>query len=174
MKILATFDEKNYQDTVTVYEKYSVRAIMMRGGRLAMQCSRDGEYKIPGGGIEAGEDCIQALVREVREETGLHVIEDSIQELGEIIEIRRDIFEASKKFICHSLFYYCRIEPGRADALHLTASEIAKGYTLKWEKPEEICRTNRLLARDPWILRDTAFVEMLANGCVLLPETEGE
>ena len=70
MKILAVFDEKNYQNTVETYEKYSVRGIIMRDGKLAMQCSKEGEYKIPGGGLEDGEDYEQALVREVLEETG--------------------------------------------------------------------------------------------------------
>ena len=90
MRILATFDAKDYQDTTGVYEKYSVRGIVMREGRLAMQCSKDGEYKIPGGGMEDGESERQALIREIREETGLYVLEDAITELGEIVELRRD------------------------------------------------------------------------------------
>ena len=52
MKILATFDARDYEGTTGIYEKYSIRAIIVRDGRLAMQCSREGEYKIPGGGQE--------------------------------------------------------------------------------------------------------------------------
>lgn len=169
MRILATFDAKDYQNTVGVYEKYSVRGIIMREGKLAMQCSRDGEYKIPGGGIEAGEDEIQALIREVREETGLYVIEDAIVELGEIVEMRRDIFNAAKKYICHSLFYYCKVGE-RQDKLKLTPSEEAKGYELKWAKPQEIYQRNILIEKDPWIIRDTAFVKMLIDQSIVLPE----
>lgn len=169
MKILATFDAKDYQNTVGVYEKYSVRGIIVRDGRLAMQCSRDGEYKIPGGGIEEGEDCIQALIREVREETGLHVIEDEIIELGEIVELRRDIFDATKKYVCHSLFYYCKVGE-KQDELKLTPSEVAKGYELKWAAPQEIYQKNILIEKDPWIIRDTAFVKMLVDQKIRLPE----
>lgn len=169
MKILATFDAKDYQDTVGVYEKYSVRGIIMRDGKLAMQCSRDGEYKIPGGGMESGEDCIQALIREVREETGLYVLEDAIVALGEIVEMRRDIFDATKKYVCHSLFYYCRVGD-RQDKLQLTPSEIAKGYELKWATPQEIYRRNILIEKDPWIIRDTAFVKMLIDQRISLPD----
>ncbi len=168
MRILAVFDEKNYQNTVETYEKYSVRGIILRDGKLAMQCSREGEYKIPGGGIEAGESYEQALVREVLEETGLHVKPDSIREIGEIQEVRRDIFEKDKKYVCHSLFYYC--EAGTVqEPLHLTASEVAKGYEMKWAAPEEVYRRNILIEKDPWIIRDTAFVKMLIDGKVVLP-----
>ena len=170
MKILATFDSKDYQDTVGVYEKFSVRGIVMRDGKLAMQCSRDGEYKIPGGGIEVGESRIQALIREVREETGLYVIEDAVVEIGEIVEMRRDIFDSTKKYICHSLFYYCEVEKERQDALKLTDSEIAKGYELKWAMPQEIYQRNILIEKDPWIIRDTAFVKMLMDKSVILPK----
>lgn len=169
MRILATFDAKDYQNTVGIYEKYSVRGIIMREGKLAMQCSREGEYKIPGGGMERGESRIQALIREVREETGLYVIEDAVEELGEIIELRRDIFDPTKKYVCHSLFYYCKTEMGRQDELKLTTSEIAKGYELKWVTPEEMYRRNILIEKDPWIIRDTAFVKMLMDGSVQLP-----
>ena len=65
MNIVAVFDSKNYEDTVSVYEKYTVRGIIRRNGKFAMQCSKEGEYKIPGGGVEQGESYTQALIREV-------------------------------------------------------------------------------------------------------------
>lgn len=170
MEILATFDSKDYQDTVEVYEKYSVRGIIVREGKLAMQCSKDGEYKIPGGGVEPGENFLQALVREIHEETGLHVLEDSVTELGEIKEVRKDLFEPQKKYVCHSLFYFCRVGEGQ-DPLQLTTSEITKGYVLKWETPEHIYHRNILIEKDPWIIRDTAFVKMLVDNRVKLPKS---
>ena len=170
MKNLATFDAQNYHDTVGLCEKYTVRGIVMREGKIAMQCSKDGEYKIPGGGMEASEDRIQALAREIKEETGLQVIEDEVYEIGEITEIRRDIFDSTQKYICHSLFYYCKTEEGIQEPLQLTASELAKGYTVKWAAPEEIYETNIRMAKDPWILRDTAFIKMLVDKQVVLPK----
>ena len=119
---------------------------------------------------EAGEGERQALIREIREETGLYVLEDAITELGEIVELRRDIFDPTKKYICHSLFYYCEVEKGRQDALTLTPSEVAKGYELKWATPQEIYQRNVLIEKDPWIIRDTAFVKMLMDQSVTLPE----
>lgn len=170
MKILAIFDAKDYQDTVGVCEKYSVRGIVVRDGKIVMQRSRDGEYKIPGGGMEASEDHMQALIRELREETGLVVIEGTTTELGEIVEIRRDIFEPDKKYICHSYFYYCKVKDDIQLPLQLTKSELAKGYEVSWATPDEIYCRNSRSAKDPWIIRDTAFIKMLMQGQVVLPE----
>lgn len=169
MKILATFDANDYQDTVDVYERYSVRGIIMRDGMLATQCDRDGSYKLPGGGPEAGEAFREALAREVREETGLRVIEGEITELGEILEIRKDLFDAAKKYICHSLFYFCRVGT-EAEEPCLTASERERGYQFRWTMPEEICRENTRPGREPWIVRDAAFVQMIIDKRVILPD----
>ncbi len=172
MKILATFDQKDYQDTVAVYEKYTVRAILERDGKIAMQRGSDGEYKLPGGGMEPGEGYVQALAREVREETGLCIIEESVAELGEILEARRDIFDGTKKYVCHSLFFYCRAGEERVP-LSLTPSEVAKGYLPVFVTPEEVLSRNEQGMRDPWIKRDTAFVRMIVEGKVLLPSGLG-
>ena len=110
----------------------------------------------------------QTLIREVKEETGLYVRPESICELGEIIELHRDIFEPDKKFICHSLFFYCDVLDRQAP-LSLTPSEIAKGYQLKWATPEEVYHRNILIEKDSWIIRDTAFVKMLMDGKIRLP-----
>ena len=144
MKILATFDARDYEGTTGIYEK------------------------IPGGGQEPGENYEQTLIREVKEETGLYVRPESICELGEIIELHRDIFEPDKKFICHSLFFYCDVLDRQAP-LSLTPSEIAKGYQLKWATPEEVYHRNILIEKDSWIIRDTAFVKMLMDGKIRLP-----
>ncbi len=163
MRILAVFDEKNYADTTKVFEKYNIRGIVLIDGKIAMQKSKDGEYKIPGGGVEAKESHIEALRRELREEAGLVLKGECIKELGEITEIRRDMFDADTKYVCHSLFYLCEITEERVP-LALTTSEIKKGYEPVWETPEIIYRTNMRIGADPWIKRDTAFIKMLLDG----------
>ena len=72
MELLKKFDAQNYKDTTSVFEKYTIRGIIVRDGKIAMQCSKEGEYKIPGGGMEAGETYVEALAREVRNRTIYH------------------------------------------------------------------------------------------------------
>ena len=171
MELLAKFDENNYEDTTAVLEKYTVRGIILRDGKLAMQRSRKGIYKLPGGGPEAEESYLTALCREVREETGLFVKPESVLELGEILELRRDIYDKNRKYICHTLFYYCQVED-RQVPIQLTPSEAEKGFEMVWAPPEEICRCNSRAVDSPWILRDTEFVKMLLDGRILLPEQQ--
>lgn len=169
MKVLAIFDSKNYDNTTSVFEKYNPRAIIMRDGKLAMQRSKNGIYKIPGGGREGEESFLDTLVREVSEETGLVVKASSVYELGEITEIRQDIFKETVKYICHSLFYFCEVEDEQRE-LNLTASEKEKGYYVEWASPQEIYDNNVALSNEPWIMRDTAFIKMIIDGEVVLPD----
>ena len=48
--------------------------------------------------------------------------------------------------------------------LKLTDFERAKGYKLVWATPEQIVKTNRLLIKEAWRLRDTEFVNLLLEG----------
>ncbi|MGW1741337.1 NUDIX hydrolase [Nocardia sp. NPDC001965] len=62
--------------------KVAVSALVQdREGRiLLIRRSDNGKYSVPGGGLEAGETVAQAVVREVREETGIEV--DVIELVG--------------------------------------------------------------------------------------------
>lgn len=165
MKKLLTLDLKNYTDDMPVVEKHTVRAVIFKDGKLAMQQSGKGEYKIPGGGVEYGESYIETLLREVREETGLLVILESVTEIGEIEELREDVFCKGQKYICHSYFYLCQVE-NKSVNTQMTASEIEKGFHPVWEFPEVICDTNDKLQSEMWQKRDTEFVRMLVDGRV--------
>ncbi len=165
MKRLLTMDLKNYTDDMPVFEKHTVRAVILRDGKMAMQLSGRGEYKIPGGGVERDESHVDALLREVREETGLLVIPESIRPVGEILELREDVFQKGTKYVCHSYFYFCDAE-SETVATSMTSSEIAKGFHPVWETPARIVAANERLQTEDWQKRDTEFVRMLAEGTV--------
>lgn len=168
MRTLLTIDKKDYSADMPIYEKYSTRAVIVRDGKLATQRGAAGDYKLLGGGVDPGEDYSEALCREVQEESGLIVIPDSIREIGQITERRRDIFKPEEIFVCHSLFYFCDVREEMTES-NMTESEITKGYCLTWAAPEEIIAGNAAFCgSQPWIYRDTEFVKWLCakNGAV--------
>lgn len=157
-----TFDEKDYEGLTQVCRRTTVRAIIMRDGKMAMQCSSEGEYKIPGGGIEENEDHAECLAREVAEETGMTVIKESIRPLVETEEVRRDLFRPEQIFQRHTYFYLCEVTEER-NHLHLTKSEQEKGFYFTWATPEDICRANEIFT-DARTVRDTEIVRRIADG----------
>ncbi len=43
MEVLAVFDEKNYDDTTKVYEKYNVRGVIFRDGKIFLRTAYDAD-----------------------------------------------------------------------------------------------------------------------------------
>ena len=85
MKILFTLDSKEYDESIEVVYRPSARGVIIKDGKVAMIHSEKYDYfKFPGGGIEEGESPIDAVIREVKEESGLTVIPESIRELGNV------------------------------------------------------------------------------------------
>lgn len=168
-KKLLMLDKGDYDETMPVFERKCVRAIIEKDGKIAVQRGRAGDCKILGGGMDDEEDFKTALSREVLEEGGLYVQPESMQMLGEIEEKRRDLFETDKIYHCCTYFFRCSIED-RTTEPHMTESEKAKGYHLEWLTPEEIIKANEPFAEEPWIYRDTAFIKMLKDGKI---STEG-
>ncbi len=81
-------------------------------------------HKLPGGGVEEGEDIETALRREMLEEIGCEV--DSLQELGIIEEYRN-------RFSMHQ-FSYCFTAnvAGEKGTPNLDEGEIAEGFITEW------------------------------------------
>lgn len=165
MKTLLVFDDKNYTADMPVREKFAARGVILRDGKLAVQKGSAGDCKILGGGMERQENAEDALYREVLEEAGLFIIKDTIRSLGTISEMREDIFAKGIKFVCHTLFYQCEILKETTNP-HMTQSEIEKGYHLEWLTPEEIIQNNQPFLHQPWIKRDTAFIQLLLEGAL--------
>ena len=160
MRTILVMDEKNYTDDMPVLERVGVRAIIRRDGLLAMQQSAAGEYKIPGGGVDKGETLEEALAREVREETGLVVKPETMQELGEIIDMHRDIFDPGVKYVARSLHYLCDVEDEMVET-SMTESEVRKGFHLAWADIDTIIKTNEALMTEKWQYRDVEFLKWL-------------
>ena len=82
------------------------------------------EYKLPGGGVEQGEDIEDAFKREIFEETGCEV--EIITKLGEIVEQK-----SQENFKQTSHVFVSRVTK-QTDSLHLTEKETIEGAKLLW------------------------------------------
>ena len=55
-------------------------------------------YKFPDGGIESGENPVEAMIRETREESGLVVLMDTVREYGYVHRIQRSDIDETECF----------------------------------------------------------------------------
>lgn len=96
--------------------------------------SKKNYHKLPGGGIEEGENIEEALKREIIEETGCEV-EIRPQEVGITIEYR-----SSDELLQLSYCYLSDVvgEPGK---MAFTEREITNGFRLKWMSIDEAIET---------------------------------
>lgn len=141
MKMLAELDAKDYEPDLPVSFREAVRAIIRCGDRIAMVYSEaEHYYKFPGGGIEPGESHLEALVREVREETGLLVKPDSVREFG-LVRERRKSTMAQTVFVQDSYYYTAEVEED-VSAQHLDDYEAELGYCLRWTDCETACEAD--------------------------------
>ena len=89
--------------------RVAVRAVIYKNDLLLMVKSNKGDYKLPGGGLEKGEEHKNTVIREVLEETGYNV--NNVREyLGEVIERHKDTFEEGSYFEMISHYYFCEID----------------------------------------------------------------
>ena len=89
-------------------------------------------YKLPGGGIEIGEDCMAALQRECLEEIGCNV--EVVREVGSVVEYRK-MFGIKQISYC----YVAKVR-GEKGTPALTPEEKAAGFEPVWLSYEEALR----------------------------------
>ena len=90
MRLLFEMDKKDYVKCTHSFVRNSARSIIITNKKVAMIHSLKYDcYKFPGGGIENGENPIETMIRETREESGLVVKPETIKEYGYIHRIQR-------------------------------------------------------------------------------------
>ncbi len=141
MQRLLLMDEKNYDDTLPELCRTAVRAIIFIQDKMLFIEDNKGELKLPGGGIEEGEDDTSALIREVREETGCNVIPESIKPFG-YIEEKRMSFKEEMIFHQFSRLYFCSVDDTRGETEY-SKSEISHGMHVKTCTLDEAIAANR-------------------------------
>lgn len=162
--LLLSIDRKDYAKTGKRCRRIAVRGIIKKENKYAMiHSEKYGEYKFPGGGMKEGETKEDTLKREVREETGLVVKEESIKYIGRAEEIRKGLYDAV--FEMTSYYYQCDVED-KLVPRELDDYEREYGYELEFVTLDEAIKNNKNIKETrniPWIDRDTIIMEKLNN-----------
>ncbi len=166
MKRLFEIDIKDYKETDQVFRRPSARAVIIQGDKIALVYSkREKYYKFPGGGIHADEDKEKALIREVREETGMIVIPDSIREFGSVLRRQKSDKSENTVFEQENYYYFCDVQDDLVDQ-ELDAYEREAGFVLRVVDIDTAIRTNEMyksktLFNEVMIKRELRILGML-------------
>lgn len=150
MRILFEIDRKDYENCTKTFSRNSSRCIIIHNHQIAMIHSLKYDYyKFPGGGIEPNESPIDALIRETREEAGLQIQKDSIQEYGCVHRIQKSSFDEKECFIQDNFYYLCNVEEGTV-LQNLDKYESDEHYTLEYVEPHTAIEKNRSVRNTPY------------------------
>lgn len=129
MKTVLTISQKDIDqdssevDTTNFRKREAARAVLLdpNGGVYLLQVTNHGYHKLPGGGIDEGEDITRALERELMEEVGCQA--DIIFEVGKVIEYRS--YEDTG--LLQTSYCYLAKQRGEQGQSNLEEDELAQG-----------------------------------------------
>ncbi|MEU4389312.1 NUDIX domain-containing protein [Kribbella sp. NPDC023855] len=148
-------------------ERTAVRGVLLRDHKLLLLASRHGDYKFPGGGVEAGETHAAALQREYVEECGLPGVEVG-EVLGETVEYLRAIEPAYEVFKMTSHYFRCSSRSDLGAAQQLEEYEAELELEPCWVTVEDALQANRAVLAGGvgvmrWLVRETRVLELLVR-----------
>lgn len=149
-----TMDLRDYDETENVFQRKAVRGIIKNGNKYLIIHGKYGDYKFPGGGMDEGETLLDTLYREVLEETGYRVKEESISDYILVHERRKGMF--NDRLEMDSWYYFCEV--GReVEERKLDEYEKEYEYEVEWMELKEALRKNEEVKDRkmiPWIDRE--------------------
>jgi 8-oxo-dGTP pyrophosphatase MutT (NUDIX family) len=167
--LLARLIDPGVEPAAPTLDRRAVRAVVRRDGELLMILStRRGDYKFPGGGLDAGETDVDALARELAEECGARLT-DIGAVVGDTLEYRASRMAGEPVLRMLSRYYACHVAddfgPQRLDDY-----EQQLGFLPIWVTPYEALVTNLAVIRDrdqgsgdppPWTPREIFVLQHL-------------
>jgi 8-oxo-dGTP diphosphatase len=137
MRLLIEIKDKDFPSGKSKFSvREAARAVLLDDKGLVpiLFVSKHNYHKIPGGGIDEGEDKMRALEREAREEVGCEI--EITGEVGKIIEYRsKDNFKCRADLKQTSFCYIGKVVSKGSPAF--TKKEIRGGFKLVWLPLEE-------------------------------------
>jgi len=156
-------------------DRLSVRAIVLNGDNiLLMYTERYHDYTLPGGGVDSSESLEQALIRELKEETGAHKIKN-ITLFGQYREYRPWYKDNADIIHIDSICFTCSTAEKLGET-QFEAHEIANGMTPKWVNIfDAIAHNEQTIAQSDKkgmsIERETFLLKLIAKELVASSHT---
>lgn len=169
MQILKTHyhSEVKTLEEKSIFTRLATRSIATQGDFiLLLYTERYEDYSLPGGGLDSGEDKVEGMIRELREETGAQAIRN-IRPFGVYEEFRpwyKPDFDIQHMV---SYCYTCEID-NELGASNLESYEKKNGMQAKWVKINEAIDHNKktMASSDKKgmsIERETFLLELIAE-----------
>lgn len=150
MRLLFEMDKKDYAQCTHTFARNSARSIIIRDGKVAMIHSLKYDYyKFPGGGIEDGENPVEAMIRETQEEAGLIVVPESVAEYGYVHRVQKSDRDPTECFVQENYYYLCRVKDAVVPQ-HLDDYEAQESYRLEYVEPLAAINRNYAVKNSPY------------------------
>lgn len=162
--MLEIFCKKNLKMDGKIYYREAVRAVIIKDEKILLIYSeKNGDYKLPGGGVEEGETYEEALIREVEEEAGFRVsVKD---EILKVMEYDEGQFDDCDVFQMLSIYYVCEILEEKRQ--NLDTYEMEMGFIPVWINIDEAIEQNKKILKKQdcprWTNRETKVLEYIKN-----------
>lgn len=140
METLKELKDENFpSDNFKIRE--AARAVVFddKGFTPLLFVSKHNYHKLPGGGIEEGEDKMEGLRRELLEETGCEI--EVEKEIGQIIEYRSAIKFNWRDNLKQTSYCYLGKITKKNNLPNFDKGEIAEGFKLGWYSLDEALQT---------------------------------
>ncbi|MFI5692667.1 NUDIX domain-containing protein [Kribbella sp. NPDC051586] len=164
--LLATFRSPDLPPGGRLIERTAVRGVLFRGPELLLLASRHGDYKFPGGGVEAGESYEVALRREFLEECGY----DAVAVGAKLATTREEVpaIDAEYDVFGMTSYYFACSGGTLMGEQQLEGYEAELELTPQWVTVAAALTANRRVLESGvgvmrWLVREIAVLEWLSE-----------